>query len=329
MINSIIRYGYIFICILIPVLYLISYKNYKSKHKRWGKAFIIALMMFIILFSVKVIVYFMNNDSMNCSFNNICNNSTTTITTTSNTSSSSTTTSTTTSTTVTTTLKKVGSNQKDTYPALSLPDGEIVNKGTTKNGNTIVTVDGAYYVDNVLIANKTYALPSTFVPSNTYVSSLNKTSVCNECINKTAYNAWLDMKSDAAALGLNIWIQSGYRPYSSQVTIYNRYVERDGKDKADTYSARPGHSEHQTGLSFDLNSISDAFADTKEGKWVNENAYLYGFCIRFPKDKQDYTGYKYESWHLRYVGTELATKLYNNGDWISLEEYFGITSIYE
>ena len=97
---------------------------------------------------------------------------------------------------------------------------------------------------------------------------------------------------------------------------------------ADTYSSRPGNSEHQTGLCFDLNSIEDSFQYTSEGKWVNDNCYKYGFCIRFPKGKDAYTGYQYESWHLRYVGTELAEKLYNNGDWISLEEYFGITSEY-
>ena len=90
----------------------------------------------------------------------------------------------------------------------------------------------------------------------------------------------------------------------------------------------PGNSEHQTGLCFDLNSIDDSFGDTVEGRWVNDNCYKYGFCIRFPKGKDAYTGYQYESWHLRYVGKDLAEKLYNNGNWISLEEYFGITSEY-
>ena len=130
-------------------------------------------------------------------------------------------------------------------------------------------------------------------------------------------------------MGLNIWIQSGYRPESVQEKLYNNYVARDGKVAADTYSSRPGHSEHQTGLCFDLNSITDAFANTQEGKWVNENAYRYGFIIRFPKGKENETGYKYESWHLRYVGTDLSYKLYNNGNWISLEDYFGVTSEYD
>ena len=136
------------------------------------------------------------------------------------------------------------------------------------------------------------------------------------------------MKADMASLGLNIWIQSGYRSYNLQESLYNKYVNRDGKLAADTYSARPGYSEHQTGLAFDLNSISDDFQYTSEGKWVNENAWRYGFILRYPKSKESITGYKYESWHLRYVGKDLASKLYNNGDWITLEEHFNLTSKY-
>ena len=114
----------------------------------------------------------------------------------------------------------------------------------------------------------------------------------------------------------------------SQKYLYNSYVSRDGKEEADTYSARPGHSEHQTGLAFDLNSIDISFADTDEGKWVVDNCYKYGFIIRYPEGKDNITGYIYEPWHLRYVGVDLATKLYNQGDWITLEEYYGIDSKY-
>ncbi len=215
-----------------------------------------------------------------------------------------------------------------TYPKIPEPTGEKELIGTSSKGWNIYKINGSVYIDEHLIANKTYALAENFIPTDTYKSAVGIVSKCNTCINNTAYKAWLDMKADATALGLNIWIQSGYRPYTTQVTLYDNYIKRDGKEKADTYSSRPGHSEHQTGLSFDLNSISDAFANTQEGRWVNENAHKYGYIIRFPKGKEDKTGYKYESWHLRYVGTELSYKLYNNGDWISLEEYFGITSEY-
>ena len=214
------------------------------------------------------------------------------------------------------------------YPKLEEISGEKEIIGKSDKGYTIYTKNGVTYVDGIMIVNKSYALPESYYPTNTHTDASNVDSVCNGCINTIAYNAFNDMQNDAANLGLNIWIQSGYRPYSAQESIYNRYVANDGQAAADTYSARPGNSEHQSGLCFDLNSISDDFGYTDEGKWVNDNAHLYGFIIRFPKGKDKYTGYKYESWHLRYVGTELATKLYNDGDWISLEEYYGLTSEY-
>ena len=215
------------------------------------------------------------------------------------------------------------------YPKLKVIDGQRVSIGTTKNGFSIYTVNDVYYIDDIMMVNKTYGLPESYIPVDTKESCIGKTSTCNKCINKTAYEAFNKMRADASSIGLNIYIASGYRPYVGQESIYNRYVKRDGKEAADTYSARPGYSEHQTSYSFDLNSITDSFIKTKEGLWVNDNAYLYGFIIRFPKGKDSITGYKYEPWHLRYVGYDLAKKLYNNGDWISLEEYFGVDSKYQ
>lgn len=187
--------------------------------------------------------------------------------------------------------------------------------------------DGLKIIDGILIVNKSYPLPKDYVPTNTYKDATGL-NYCSECINVDAYEKYKLMKADMASLGMNIWIQSGYRSYSLQESLYNKYVNRDGKLVADTYSARPGYSEHQTGLAFDLNSISDDFQYTSEGKWINENAWRYGFILRYPKSKESITGYKYESWHLRYVGEDLATKLYNNGDWITLEEHFNLTSKY-
>ena len=215
------------------------------------------------------------------------------------------------------------------YPKLKVIDGQRVSIGTTKNGFSIYTVNDVYYIDDIMMVNKTYGLPESYIPVDTKESCIGKTSTCNKCINKTAYEAFNKMRADASSIGLNIYIASGYRPYVGQESIYNRYIKRDGKEAADTYSARPGYSEHQTSYSFDLNSITDSFIKTKEGLWVNDNAYLYGFIIRFPKGKDRITGYKYEPWHLRYVGYDLAKKLYNNGDWISLEEYFGVDSKYQ
>lgn len=191
----------------------------------------------------------------------------------------------------------------------SQPDAEF----TTTKGFSGYTRNGLTYIDGVLIANKTYSLPSNYGPGLT----------------SETLSAFNQMKSDAASVGLNIYILSGFRSYWTQDSIYNNYVYRDGRQNADRYSARPGHSEHQTGLAIDINSVDDAFAYTEEAKWLSANSYKYGFILRYPADGEEITGYMYEPWHFRYVGVDLATKLYNNEDWITLEEYFGITSYYQ
>ena len=200
------------------------------------------------------------------------------------------------------------------------------SQSVSSKGFSIQTINGITYVDGVLIANKTYSLPSDFIPQDPEVPVTSQRSTTS--LDRTLMSAWRTMQADASSQGLNIYIASAYRSYSYQVNLYNSYVARDGKAAADTYSSRPGNSEHQTGLCFDLNSIDDSFGDTAEGRWVNDNCYKYGFCIRFSCQLHFGTGYQYESWHLRYVGKDLAEKLYNNGAWISLEEYFGITSEY-
>ena len=197
------------------------------------------------------------------------------------------------------------------------------NSQNNSSSHKTEVIDGVTYIDNILIVNKTYSLPQNYKPANANGDN------CNECLDPYAYSAFEGIKQETEALGLNLYISSGYRSYSNQKNIYNDNVNQDGKEAADTYSARPGHSEHQTGLAFDLNTIDDSFANTPEGKWVVDNCYKYGLIIRYPKGKEHITGYKYEPWHLRFVGVELANKLYNNGDWITLEEYFGITSSYE
>ncbi len=175
---------------------------------------------------------------------------------------------------------------------------------------TIEVIDGITYVNGILIANKTYSLPATYAPG----------------VDATAEAAFQKMQQAAAQEGLNIYISSSFRSYEYQTKIYNNYVARDGQQEADTYSARPGHSEHQTGLAFDLNTIDDSFADTAEGKWVGLHAHEYGFIVRYPDGKSDITGFQYEPWHIRYLGVETATAVYESG--LCLEEYLDITSIY-
>lgn len=166
------------------------------------------------------------------------------------------------------------------------------------------------YIDGILVVNKTYALPADYNPG----------------VNSEAQAAFDRMQSDAAEEDVNIYISSGFRSYDYQAGLYQRYVDKDGKAEADRYSARAGHSEHQTGLAFDLNSIDDSFADTKEGEWVRRNCHKYGFIIRYPADKEAITGYKWEPWHIRYLGEETAQSVYDSG--LCLEEYLGITSEY-
>lgn len=175
----------------------------------------------------------------------------------------------------------------------------------------IEVIDGITYVDGILIANKTYALPSDFNPG----------------VSDEAYDALTEMEIAAAEDGISLFIVSGYRSYDDQDVIYNRYVSQDGKAEADRYSARPGHSEHQTGYAFDLNSLEEYFADTPEGIWLAENCHKYGFIIRYPKGKEHITGYMYEPWHVRYLGVDIATSVYESG--LTLEEYLGITSEYQ
>ena len=313
-------YVYNALWLSLPILYLIIYRLYKSRHKDYSKAFKIALVMFIILFIPKVFGFIFYDSCYNCSINHICK-STPQVDDKSD-KKTTTTTSTTTAKTTTTTTSKVITTNKVT--------GQVIDKGVSSKGYKIVEIDGATYVNNILIVNKTYPVPENFVPKNTYKdASPYVTKVCNDCIDKEAYKAWLEMKADALAVGINLWIQSGYRPYGLQKNLYNNYVNRDGKEEADRFSARPGYSEHQTALCFDINNPSRKFNGTDEAEWINANSYRFGFIIRYPDGKEDETGYMYESWHVRYVGKELAEHLYNDGDWITLETYLGITSKYE
>lgn len=181
------------------------------------------------------------------------------------------------------------------------------------------------YINNILIVNKCFGLDKSFIPKNTYINlegvDSSKEGLCKETIDNFTI-----MKKDASKHKLNIWIESGYRSYKYQEKLYNNYVIKYGKSNADTFSAKAGHSEHQTGLALDLNTIDDTFINTLEYKWINENAYKYGFIIRYPLGKENITGYKFEPWHLRYVGYPLSKTLYNNGNWITLEEYFNLNS---
>lgn len=167
------------------------------------------------------------------------------------------------------------------------------------------------YREGILIVNKSYPLPSNYNPG----------------VNSEAKAALDQMFAAAKAeQNLDMWVCSGFRSYNVQKNLYNSYVRRDGVKNADRYSARPGYSEHQTGLAFDINYADSRFTGTPQAIWLAENAYKYGFILRYPEGKEHITGYMYEPWHYRYIGVENAAKIYSSG--LTLEEYFGLTSVY-
>ena len=173
-----------------------------------------------------------------------------------------------------------------------------------------------------ILVNKHYYLSKDYVPKDLEEIS-NKYALNGMKMVKAAKDAFEKMAKDAAKQGLTIIAMSTYRSYTYQVDLYNRYVKEDGKEEADTYSGRPGYSEHQTGYAVDVYNKEENYTNfekTKEYKWMMDHADEYGFILRFPKDKEKETGYHFESWHYRYVGVEAAKYIKNNN--ISFEEYY-------
>ena len=177
--------------------------------------------------------------------------------------------------------------------------------------------------ENILV-NKYNYLEKDYVPKNLEKIS-NQYALSNMKLVNIAKDAYEEMAKDASKEKRKLVVMSAYRDYNYQVNLYNRYAKKDGKDKADTYSGRPGFSEHQTGLAIDIyngKTVYTKFEETKEFEWMKENAYKYGYILRFPKGKELETGYQYESWHYRYVGKEIAKEI--NEKNISLEEYIAM-----
>lgn len=162
------------------------------------------------------------------------------------------------------------------------------------------------YINGVLLVNKKFGLPKSF--------GSGPDSRAEEALKK--------LQKGAQDAGYTIPVISGFRSYSFQETLFKEYIARDGIENANTYSARAGHSEHQTGLSFDVGEIDTRYGSTKEGQWLEANCAEYGFIIRYNKGKESVSGYRYEPWHIRYVGEEVAKVVMQEN--ITLEEYLGI-----
>lgn len=146
-------------------------------------------------------------------------------------------------------------------------------------------------------------------------------------VNKTADKQVKKMIKDMQSMGFEVWsTYTGYRSYEFQNLLYTNYVKERGQEASDRFSARPGHSEHQLGLAFDIKSTSKKMLGKQESdslavKWMHSNCHKYGFVLRYMQGKEHITGYMYEPWHIRYVGDE-AEKIYKSG--LTLEEYFGV-----
>lgn len=173
------------------------------------------------------------------------------------------------------------------------------------------------------LVNKFYYLDKDYIPDDLEVIDGIYARNSAKAV-KIAATTFKKMADDARSEGLTIKVTTGYRSYNFQSTLYNNYVKIDGVKEADTYSARPGYSEHQLGYSLDLTNAKNVgfrdFDKTKEYEWLSKNAYKYGFIQRYPKDKEYITGYMYESWHYRYVGDEIAKYIYENN--LTYEEYY-------
>lgn len=173
----------------------------------------------------------------------------------------------------------------------------------------------------LILVNKYYKLSEEYVPED--LVKVGSRHGDGRYINKEVYAAFIEMYDAIKQENMTIYITSPYRSYDYQENLYNNYVKKNGKDKADTFSARAGYSEHQTGLAMDISNAKTSYTDfenTNEYKWMNKNAYKYGFILRYPEGKEKQTGYVFEAWHYRYVGVEVAKYIYENN--ITFDEYY-------
>ena len=211
------------------------------------------------------------------------------------------------------------------------------DNNTTFNALDIVTLvnanlDKEYYSNDLIltdeesnktdaIVNKYYQLEEDFEPNNLTPIDSKYARNDSQLLQKEATEAFNQMCSDAKLENISLYSGSAYRSYEYQNTIYNDYIKKDGLTAAETYSARPGYSEHQLGLAVDIMNGNWSYVskDNIEYSWLITNSYKYGFILRYPENKEYITGYMFEPWHYRYLGKELATRVYNSG--LTYDEY--------
>ena len=212
------------------------------------------------------------------------------------------------------------------YPEGTAPEGSGSGSGSGSS-------DSGSYTDpdsNLVIVNKKHPLSSSYAPGDLVAVNTLTYDGRTVYMRAEAAAALKTMFDAAKNEGIYLKAGSGYRSYSTQSSLYSNYVANYGQASADRFSARPGYSEHQTGLAMDISDYSEAnyveesFEDTEEGIWLAKNAYKYGFILRYPATKESVTGYMYEPWHFRYVGVSIATEIYSRGADYTYEEYTGL-----
>ncbi|BBF44523.1 D-alanyl-D-alanine carboxypeptidase [Lachnospiraceae bacterium KM106-2] len=237
------------------------------------------------------------------------------------------------------TLHAKSSNSSKSYEYYYNKDNNTYKDNSTVNKNDAVDItknDSKFQNPKLdttpdsltVLVNKELPLPSDYIPSDLTEPNIefDERSGQKKLLRKKAATAIEKLCAGAKEEGYTITGVSGYRSYARQQEIYYKNIRKYGKTYTSQYSAAPGYSEHQTGLSMDVsspsfsNNLDEDFINTDEGKWLNKNCYKYGFIIRFPKGKEEQTGYSYEPWHIRYVGVELATYIMKNN--LCLEEYY-------
>jgi len=207
-------------------------------------------------------------------------------------------------------------------PAQTIINEEIK---TSNEVNTTPAINSTATDSITILVNKNHSISSTYVPDDLVTVDLPSTR--NTQLRSIAAEGLTKLFAAAENAGFELYCCSGYRSYATQAELYAWNVETYGVDGAELVSARPGMSEHQLGLAMDVTSAAvgfdllESFGSTPEGLFIKENAHKYGFIVRYPEGKTNITGYAYEPWHLRYLGVDVATEIYNSGK--TMEEYFG------
>lgn len=177
--------------------------------------------------------------------------------------------------------------------------------------------------NDLILVNKENSLSSDYKPDNLVkpnIVFLDSSVEEEKYMQQEAATALEELFQNAKQNNITLIGSSAYRSYQTQVNIYNKYYRQKGSSYTKQYVATPGESEHQTGLAIDVTNPSRCFDKTSvEAQWIDNNAYKYGFILRYPENKEDVTGYNYEPWHIRYVGKDVAKKIYINSE--TLEEY--------